>query len=195
MAVHRVVFYMAQFGQICNNVMHFVSSVPWSPTDANGLATHLRDNWIALVRPRITVNVNWFTIEVRNAENPTQQAHTLPTSILGVQASNATLQPAITSLIMRFRTFVAGPSGRGRIYMPGPPLADFNNGIMIPTAIAGWNGILGNLAGLYIGDAPVSGYKLVVAPRAQPGQWKQVTGLEISNLLHSQRRRNIGIGT
>ena len=196
MALYRVIFKMTQFGQICNNVVHFsTGDVAWTPQAADALGANLRDNWIALVRPRITVNVNWFQLEIRDGLNPQTQAREVATSILGVQASNATLQPAITAIIMRFRTNTAGPSGRGRIYMPGAPLGDFNNGIMIPTAIAGWNGILGNLFNLHCGTNPTSGFRLVVAPRANPAGYKEVTGLEISNLLGSQRRRNIGIGT
>jgi hypothetical protein len=194
MAVYRCVLQGLLNGQITQNVVHFADGGAYATARATALCAEMRDYFLTQIKARQSNQMNWTFVIVYDALVPATTPTTLAINLTGAQTTYSAQMPQQVCILMRWRTATAGPTGRGRIYLPGVALAEFNNGVMTAAAITAWGTILGVIGPRYVGSGATSGFTVVVTGRSNPSNYKSVTAIEIGQYMATQRRRNIGVG-
>jgi hypothetical protein len=106
------------------------------------------------------------------------------------QIAGGSLPPSVTFVIAR-RTSTRGPTGRGRVFIPGVPTAWHDDGSLTGAAITAVGAVLDDFA------LPLAfgGFNAIPALyRRVPSGFIVVEQWTLDHILRSQRRREIGIG-
>lgn len=179
-------------GQVCQNVLHLLNE----NGNLTGLqiATDLRDNFIQSYRPFQHNGAKWVDIEVRDVNQPAIAATHLTVNILGSGSGQTGGDDTCRCRVFQLKTGFSGPTGHGRIYGIGTPLATWDNGVVNAASLAAGQTLVDQWKSHYITNAGNSGLVLVVGPRKAPFVWKPVTDIVQRPVAGFQRRRNIGVG-
>lgn len=116
-----------------------------------------------------------YTVEV-GAEGGTVAADSLP--------------PSVSTVLKRF-TNLPGPTGRGRVFMPGVPTTFHDNGILTALGLAAYQAFLPHMS------LPVNiPATMTLQPMLfrRPTTFRALEGAAVNTILRSQRRREIGVG-
>lgn len=194
MGIYRAVMGGQLLGQTVQNVCHFEKGGDWDPAQAQTLAQHLRDNWITQIKSRLSTQMTWTGITIYDRLTPGRQPVVLAINLQGAQTTFATQAVPFCAVLMRFKTSQTGPSGRGRIYIPGAALNDYAGGNITAPAATAWQTILNTIGPMYTSNNPSSGFNLVLSGKQAPSATLNVTTIEIGGHYGVQRRRNIGVG-
>lgn len=194
MGVYRAVISGLVNGQLCQNVLHFQKGGAWTPDLAASLCIDLRDNMLQQWKLRLSNTMQWNGISVYDAETPGRQPSVLAISVPGSVGTSSGNNLPFACTLLRIRTAVTGPRGRGRVYLPGAPNVDFVGGLATANTSTSWAAIFAVIGPRYVGITHTSPFEWVLAPKASPADWKSITSLELSGPMGVQRRRNIGVG-
>lgn len=191
MPVYRATISGVCLGQTIQNVIHIQRDT--ADLTLAAIATRVRDLWVGQTFNFHTSSFLYNLIRIEDVTtDPTPNPASLSISTAG--SGTPTTPHVCLCIILKFQTSFGGPHGRGRIYL-GAPRSDwvansvvssggvsFINSTLIPAITANW------LAG------PISGLRLVVAPKNSPSDYKDVINIALAPGIYIQRRRNIGVG-
>jgi len=193
MAIWRATFSGLLWGNIWNNVVHFSTGSPGPTVDV--IANHLNNNWVEQVKTFQHNQLQWLDVAVRDVTTtPGPSTYHLPINKFGTSSAATATDTNLVTLVVKFQTAYAGRHGRGRILVAGVPSGRFNLGIVIPANLTIWQNTANTLYNLYKMDG-VNTINLVVTNRANPGDYKTVTGITIRATQGTCRSRGYGIGT
>jgi len=191
MPVYRITVSGVCLGQTIQNVFHVQRDT--ADFTLAAIAVKIRDSWCGLTFGFHTSSFAYNSVRVEDVTtNPTPNPATLSIAIAG--SGTPTTPHVALCIILKFQTSFGGRTGRGRIYL-GAPRSDwvansvvssggvsFINSSMIPAITGAW------LAG------GTTGLRLVVAPKSDPTNFKDVINIALAPGIYVQRRRNIGVG-
>lgn len=189
MSVYRVTFTGKLLEQRLQNVVHFADTRAFPMTE-NDVIDNLLAGWLPVLRNLQNNNFQTIAVKVQIISPAIQ----IPVERAVVnQAGSLAGDPAplFVSALFSIRTATPGRSGRGRFYMAG---------VHGPSMVAGKNGAMSSyiprqvdLQNQYChpGEAV---FRLGIAPRNNPGAFKDATQIIIRDIWGVQRRRNIGVG-
>lgn len=162
----------------------------------NAWQNEVQDNYVA-AHPSA-----WFLIDVRIQKvfpNPDGAPFLfIPTPpVQGGQAGSP--MPGQVALIFTLRTLRPGRRGRGRTYFAPLAEADFDGGILNDPPPAHYTALANDFIG-EITSAGGRGYQMVVfsstgESEAEPQPWSLVQLVNLQQIVGTQRRRRIGVGS
>lgn len=189
--VYRVVTSGLLYGNVWNNVLHFVDSQPGLEAT---IATSVNGQWVEQVKGFQHSFLSWLNISVRDVTTtPGPAAFNLAINKVGTSSLAAAADSNLLTVVLKLNTAIAGPSGRGRVLIAGVPQARFNLGLVEPSVLTIWQNIANNLVGLY-GPGGSTGIQLVVAPRSNPANYKPVVTIIVRSAQGTCRSRGYGVG-
>jgi len=178
------------FGQRTNNTFHYQLLAGTPATSAatifSAFNVAFEDLWCALVSQDWTADL--ITLR-RLAPNPTR---TMEFNIAWTGAvAQDSLPPSTAAVISRYN-YSPGPSGRGRLFIPGIPATFHAEGQLTAPALA-----IAVLLAAQVDDFLEDGGTAFM----EPGLWARATSLfrvteeaVARSILRQQRRREIGVG-
>lgn len=177
------------YGQTFQNVLHFLG-----PSADQGalavLANEIETIWINRVR---TIQSQSFQyVQIRTIALDTNLApRTKPISIQGSSSQSDEIDPT-ACYILRLRTLNASRHGRGRVYLGGIFVNQYQFGV----ARANLVNLVNTLSEQILGDTGFDSsiFKLCVGNSKPPFVFTGVDHIEIGPHIGHQRRRNIGVG-
>jgi hypothetical protein len=198
MSLFRVTLSGSTFGQLNQNVWHFVKEDDIA-TDRNDLAfffkTRLVDNPLKLNADQHAKYTNIHVIRVGVSEAP----YDLGIVESGFQGPSNN-SSAFECAVLQLKTAVGGRRGRGRIYLWGWGAANKQSGLWDDAVSTRLQATANQIKNAWILDAAspsvVAGFRMVVASRNQgeTGTIHTVTDIIGRRLIGCQRRRNLGVG-
>lgn len=191
MAQWRVIISATVYGQLCQNVLNFLTDVGFG-TDEEDVKDNVLAQWVSEVRNVQNANTIYTTIGVQRIDvlQPLQVF-----SISGTVGSLAgAAAPTFTCGVFSIRTASAGRAGHGRFYMFGVHMESILTGALHPAAYAQYQTVAANLTTRFCtgGTQPLL---LGVTSRTNPvADFKGSTVILARQIFGVQRRRNIGVG-
>jgi len=191
MPVYRVTCTCIVQGQTCQNVFHLASD---GGQLLSAIAGAVNQAWISQMLPFQHNGARWVNIEVREATTPLNAPFSLAIDVLGTGAAVQVADDPCRCRVLKFRTALAGRSGRGRLYIPGTSMSAWNGNFVNSASLSAGNSLINTLKTNWLAPNATQQLALVICPRSNPGNFKTVTDIIQRPLAGYQRRRNIGIG-
>jgi len=189
MAAHRVVLSGLNFGQLHQNVLHFI--VDNNAQTPAQLAADVKTNWIDKVSLQQSSSYRWTNILVQNLDEPGVAPFSLVIDRLG-QSFNSLQIASFECYVLKFQTARAGRHGRGRSYLGGVIFDAAQAGICTTSFQATFKTqITDHLNAVYAGD---NNPRLAVRAHGDSIEFEPVTSIQLRPVIGVQRRRNIGVG-
>lgn len=138
------------------------------------------------------MSISWAASAVyarRISAPATRGVETIPTATPGV-VNSVSLPPATAAVLSRY-TNVAGPKGRGRVFMPAVPTSFHLNGLLTNAGVDTYGGFLPRLDLTFTTTA---GAVLEPVLVSTTGEATNVETAKVQRVLRVQRRREIGVG-
>lgn len=194
MALYRITFSGLLFGVTWNNVLHFQTGVP-APTPAEA-ADIVDTHWVDNFRTWQHTSLQWLDIAVQDvATSPLPATFHKTIFKTGNAGSAGNTDQVVLAIVVKKLTAVGGPSGRGRIFIPGFLVnASTNIGQLRPETVTAFTPTLNTIMARF-GPAGDQNLELVICNRSNPAaSTKSVTGLALRVILGTMRSRNYGVG-
>lgn len=186
-------------GQICQTVLHYTKSAPWTFEHLTELADVARANWITEMisrQPETLALIGVRAVDLSSETGPSVEISTdLPAP---GTAPNPSL-PNNCAIVVTKRTALRGRSYRGRIYHPGLMENQVAGNTVDPSSLVGIVQAWETFLALSLPEIPDEALMVVLSlrnegnPRTQ-GVATLVTGLTSDGTVDSQRRRLPGRG-
>lgn len=189
--VFRVTTTGIMYGQQCQNVLHFRGPSS-DPAQMSALADDVQTNWITNLRPRISGDLTWNSIQVRLLES---QFATF-TKTISIQGNAGTSNQlwTVQSFIIRLRSAVIGRHGHGRVYIAGVLPGQMQLGFWQSSTVTLWAGTLASILAAY-GPSGSSTFRLGIGPKTNTtANFLDVVNLQLGPIPGTQKRRNSGVG-
>lgn len=184
--------------QIVETVLHYHSTVVWTPTKQSALAASAAAVWNTSFKAAMPSSISLINIKVTDIR--TQFGPVIDYGV-GLPNPGTNVSPSLpnsNTLVITKRTGLRGRSFRGRIYHPGLMEASVTNNAVLPANVTAYIGMYNSLISLGIGGSDVA--NMVVVSRRFEGAWRitgvytYVTNLTSDGMIDSQRRRLPGRG-
>lgn len=191
MATFRITTSCLCDGQIMMNVFHIVHTGGITMTT---MAQTIEVQWLSEIRPMQHAGAVWFDIEVRQVSPAGPAAVHRTVTLAGTGPAEGQQDVPFCSRVLQFQTAVAGPRGRGRLFVPGTSFQAWDKGIIKATSITAAAPLIANLMSRFVGAAPSTGLRLVIARRDDPSQTIDVSNIVQRTVLGHMSSRSIGRG-
>lgn len=194
MSVNRITLTGTVFGQICQNVWHF--NIPDQTTGSlPTLLVALRDHWMDRWKNLSIGNVTFISLRGEVLQSGgVGQVEVLLINIFG-GGTNEVQTFLGNSMVVQFRTGIAGRRNRGRSYVIGTANAYSNQGVYTGSSfnsicVAAVNALQAD----WITNHLYTGSLCIHGPNDDPSDYRIVTTMSIRTTPGSQRRRLVGVG-
>lgn len=186
------------FGQVTANTLYFLGVSDWNPTLLEELAEAVIDWWQTECKPLLSDSLTLVSVEARDLGG--LDSYVIEEQCTGDCTGDVTDPglPGSIAMVIKFSTGLAGRSKRGRNYVMGWGETRVTGNEFVGTApadmVASYEALVG-----YAGSANSSTH--VVFSRVDcvdpidTGEMFQVIGYSTDGLVHTQRRRLLGVGS
>jgi hypothetical protein len=178
-----------ELGVQAQNVIHAINHE--GQMSLAQIAADIRQFWIPAFRPSCSNVWRWDFINVRNLDDPTQISFqdVIVPAITG-QTSFNTHSPVLTP-ILTLQTDRIGPTGRGRIYIPGLGTNMINRTRITQTFANNFAAIAAIIQRYLAGGAGNPGFTFCIAGKnRQANGTPLVSAYTLRAICGTQRRRN-----
>lgn len=186
------------FGQVTANTLFFTGVSDWNPSTLEDLAEAIIDWWQTEVRPQLSNSLTLVSVEARDLGAVDSYVVEEQCSGDCVGAVTDPGLPGSIAMVIKFSTGLAGRSKRGRNYVMGWGEERVTGNEFVTEYIAPMVASYEALAG-YVGLVNSSVH--VVFSRVDcsdvidTGDMYPVIGYSTDGLVHTQRRRLLGVGS
>lgn len=189
--IHRVVLSGTMYQQLWQNRFYIKNGDDQTAgiTDEE-ICNHFLVNWVEHVRQPLVNDVRFLSIDSKAVGSAS--GFTMPISKAGAQSPSNQI-PTFMAWVLRFQTALAGKAFRGRCYVPGVRLGDWENGQINAAGIQAWTAPLQVLNERFVQGGAFADIWLVIHGETQSHD-TTVTRVFVRSILGVQRRRNIGVG-
>lgn len=193
MSSHRVVISALEYGQTCQNVLHFTN--PDGFLTPQQIATDVFNNWVMKVSENQNGQLIYTSILVQNLDDPNLAPFNLIVARQG-QSFNDRRIPASLAGVIKLSTARAGKHGRGRVFLAGVVSDHMQDGQYTPTGLVFLQqNMVDPLFAAYGPSSTISPLLLCVREKLQGGfALHPVIAMQLRSVIGVQRRRTIGVG-
>lgn len=194
MALLRCTISMLEYGQLCQNVLHFDYPDMPGTTGLSLAADMVHSGWVANIKLPISGNILFTSLRMDDiGGGPGGGTFTKLISDVGAQDMDSFI-PLNTAWKLRFGTGLSGRRNRGRCFIPGIRTGYNTSGFINALGISQWTTPLANLVGLFAAGGS-SELTLQIKRSSLSGPDPiPVTSIQLSNTPGSMRSRMIGVG-
>lgn len=203
--IFRLAHVGGYLGQSLVNVHHYRQTTANSSGmgEPESLARAFNLSIVPALALLLTDHVSWGAIEARTFNAPGVPITGYDLTLSSTGAIDNVGCPPTVAIVVRKKTGFLGRKYRGRSFFAGMPIADIDSGKIAPGKIADWQDFADTLATPItwsLGGSPtftpviaaLDG-SVIVAPVGV--RWNTVTSCLVDDILRSQRRREIGVGS
>jgi hypothetical protein len=189
MSHHRVVISALMYGQLVQNVLHFINNGgAFTPQQ---ICADVKLNWVDKVSVFQNAQLRYFNILCQNLDDQVLAPFSLTIDRQG-QGFDDRRIPSTLGYVLKYTTNRAGRHGRGRSILGGVQSDSIQDGRLTPSALVSWTDtVISHLKLSYVDDINNT---LVLCVREQSGQMNPLIDIQMRAVVGTMRRRQIGVG-